>query len=392
MHQDQFVKVFDILDSGYKNWPFAAFGLIAVAAGIVVAALPYILPRFGIPFAIFQSRAAFGFSRYFMLAFGVLWTLGAFALTYSQYHQHELLARQGACQLIEGSVEQFQPQNPSGSGLESFVVSGVQFRYSNAIVTDGFNDTAANGGPIKGGEYLRICYDPHGNVILRLEIRGFTGEVKDYSRAHNFFAQVGANRNVPGTAVNLLFQWIGTAIFVVVLIDFSLITVLFRPYLKAFIRLKRIATGEVAVSAAVQLDRAIKLSNTLIRWDRTDRAIWLRPRGYNLVQVPGMVAKLNLSADERSIASDEIRLSWTLVVICVLFLVGIYSAVTSMPFTNAQARQTAFIGMLLQGAMVVGFFCFVSLRLRRHMDRLVQEALQEIADMTRLGPSYRSER
>jgi len=63
-----------------------------------------------------------------------------------------------------------------------------------------------------------------------------------------------------------------------------------------------------------------------------------------------------------------------------------------MPFTNAQARQTAFIGMLLQGAMVVGFFCFVSLRLRRDMDRLVQEALQEIADMTRLGPSYRSER
>ncbi|MBX9769509.1 MAG: hypothetical protein K2X47_19690 [Bdellovibrionales bacterium] len=55
--------------------------------------------------------------------------------------------------------------------MESFMVSGVRFQYSDYVVTDGFNQTASHGGPISKGAYVRICYDPKGNHILRLEIR-----------------------------------------------------------------------------------------------------------------------------------------------------------------------------------------------------------------------------
>jgi len=39
-----------------------------------------------------------------------------------------------------------------------------------------------NGGPIRSNSYVRIYYDPSGNVILRLEIRDFKGELKDYTK------------------------------------------------------------------------------------------------------------------------------------------------------------------------------------------------------------------
>ena len=73
----------------------------------------------------------------------------------------------------------------AGHASESFSVSGVDFRYSDFNVTDAFNNAASHGGPINANSYVRICYDPQDNAILRLEIRGFEGEVKDYAGWRN---------------------------------------------------------------------------------------------------------------------------------------------------------------------------------------------------------------
>jgi len=56
----------------------------------------------------------------------------------------------------------------TGHADESFNVAGVHFRYSDFGATDAFNNTASHGGPITKDSYVRICYDPSGNAILRL--------------------------------------------------------------------------------------------------------------------------------------------------------------------------------------------------------------------------------
>lgn len=59
----------------------------------------------------------------------------------------------------------------AGPANESFSVSDVPFRYSDSVLTRGFNNTACHGGPISADSYLRIYYDPANKVILRLEIQ-----------------------------------------------------------------------------------------------------------------------------------------------------------------------------------------------------------------------------
>jgi len=80
--------------------------------------------------------------------------------------------------MVEGPVERFKPMPRAGHAMESFSVQGVEFRYSDFVVTGAFNNTAAYGGPVSEGKYARICYDPAGNAILRLEIGEASGPAK----------------------------------------------------------------------------------------------------------------------------------------------------------------------------------------------------------------------
>jgi hypothetical protein len=110
-----------------------------------------------------------------LLGIGALWTVQSSYLTYSAYLSGKSLAEQSDCRIVEGPVQNFVPMPASGHGQESFSVAGVPFSYSDFRITGGFNTTAYRGGPVKGDSYLRICYHPSGNVILRLEMRDFQG-------------------------------------------------------------------------------------------------------------------------------------------------------------------------------------------------------------------------
>jgi hypothetical protein len=164
MSSDHFVKVFDVLDSGFKDWYFSAFGLIFVLIGVGVALSP-------------ERR---GFFRYGMLGFAILWTTASFLATFAAHLRHKELAQENFCSVVEGPIEHFIPMPSGGHAQESFSVSGVPFNYSDFMSTDAFNNAASYGGPIKSDSYVRICYDPSENAILRLEIRDFKGKLKDY--------------------------------------------------------------------------------------------------------------------------------------------------------------------------------------------------------------------
>lgn len=92
--------------------------------------------------------------------------------------------QENQCRIVEGPVEHFV----TGEKGESFSVAGVDFKYSDYVITDGFNNTSSHDGPINSSSYVRICYDPKDYAILRLEIRDFKGEVKDYSKVDNIFS------------------------------------------------------------------------------------------------------------------------------------------------------------------------------------------------------------
>ena len=164
MHSGQFLEVFDVAKSGYKDWTFPAFGLIFVAVGVLFFFSPFL----GIPFIRMKAGILF---RVAFLAFAILWAGASFFSTYSKYLRHRRLADDNTCSSVEGPVQDFVPMPWTGHAMERFSVSGVRFAYSDYVITDGFNTTSSHGGPITADSYVRICYDPADHAILRLEIR-----------------------------------------------------------------------------------------------------------------------------------------------------------------------------------------------------------------------------
>jgi len=145
MPTDHFVTVFDVLQSGFKDWQFSAFGLIFVAIGTAFFLSPRIIGAIGIPYLNVPSLGR-KFFRYSFLGFAILWTATSFIFTYSAYHRHKTLAQDDRCLVVEGPVENFVPMPHAGHADESFTVGGVRFAYSDYGVSDGFNNTSSHGG------------------------------------------------------------------------------------------------------------------------------------------------------------------------------------------------------------------------------------------------------
>jgi hypothetical protein len=103
-----------------------------------------------------------------VVAFGIL---GIVSLLFRNVPQPSELAaayRAGRCDVVEGVVTQFHPMPVTGHDVESFVVAGKRFRYSDYIHRAGFNQTSSHGGPIHEGVLVRIHF--LGEDIAKLEI------------------------------------------------------------------------------------------------------------------------------------------------------------------------------------------------------------------------------
>jgi hypothetical protein len=160
-----FVTVFNAAEAGYRNWWFPAFGLIFIVLGIF-------LPKLIKAGLISQKRAVQPWFRSLLLVFSTFWTAMAFAITYQDYLASREILLSGHTEYVEGSVQNFI-EMPFKS--ESFTVNEVPFRYSDNIVTAGFNHTSSYGGPVRSAQYVRIWFRRQkavsGNEILKLQIK-----------------------------------------------------------------------------------------------------------------------------------------------------------------------------------------------------------------------------
>src|SRR5947209_3961795 len=162
MEPVEYHTVFDVTTAGFRSWSFSAFGLIFVAAGLL---LPLLI-RAGVVRK--TSPTVDRWFPRFVLGFAILWTSGSFLSTYGDYRS-AVDAMQGRhVQVVEGVVTAFHPMPASGHAMESFAVAGVKFAYSDYVITAGFNQTASHGGPIRQGLPVRIWHS--NGEILRLDI------------------------------------------------------------------------------------------------------------------------------------------------------------------------------------------------------------------------------
>lgn len=160
-----FYTVFDLAQSGYRNWWFPGSGLIFIFVG--AALIPARGPIKKLVSVGFRGTARrFG---WFMFLFALVWTTGCFLLTYSDYLALKHAEEAGRFRIVEGEVQDFHPMPYEGHTDENFEVNGVRFAYSDYTISAGFNNTASHGGPIRQGLPVRISY--YGRSILRLEIR-----------------------------------------------------------------------------------------------------------------------------------------------------------------------------------------------------------------------------
>jgi len=161
MAPENFTLIFDVTQEGYRQWTFPAIGLILMAAGLCVLVYQYLRP----------PRRFKTYSRVYPIIFvslALVWTLGAFAITFGDYAILRNAVRDGRCEIVEGTISNFVPMPYEGHAMEHFVVNGHYFEYSDFRVTAGFNRTQSNGGPLAEGRRVRICHV--GGEIARLEV------------------------------------------------------------------------------------------------------------------------------------------------------------------------------------------------------------------------------
>lgn len=143
--------LFDLNQNGYAAWWFPAFGLVfVVATGGLVK---------------WRRRASYRIG----LGLAALWTIAAFLVTYRDYRGAVWKLQTGDYAVVEGPVTDYEARPAEGWGqkTEAFRVGGKRFEYHGAVVTPGFHQMAAQGGPIREGLKVRITYS--GADILRLE-------------------------------------------------------------------------------------------------------------------------------------------------------------------------------------------------------------------------------
>jgi hypothetical protein len=370
MRPGSFLTVFDAGVAGFKDWYFPAFGLIFVAVGGVFIFAPRILRATGIPLVNFRSWG-FTFFRFGFAGFGLLWTLMAFAGIYSAYARHQSLLHGTGCRVVEGTIDDFVPMPASGHATEHFTVGGVPFSYSDYIMTDAFNNASSLGGPVRAGQYVRVCYDPRDFAILRLDIRDFKGSVPDYAHAPAFPPPV-AVPSAQGAPPLPFFSQLFVPLY---FLDFLGLFLLFPPYLATFFRSKPMQTTAPIHPRLWAPALRFKLRNTLLRWDEARNVFWLRPRGFNIFLVPLMAAQLEVDPSRSAVTSYRLMLSSGFPVVLLFFFAGAFVLMfNTLPKGNWAPE--IFLGVFAAVAVPMGIF-----RLRRTRERmrmLVEEALPEL--------------
>lgn len=78
----------------------------------------------------------------------------------------------GKYEIIEGYVEDFKPGSSTDNKMEGFSINGICFKYSDGVISGGYNRTINHGGVIRGnGQHIKIAYIDYetSNQIIYIE-------------------------------------------------------------------------------------------------------------------------------------------------------------------------------------------------------------------------------
>lgn len=150
-------KIFDAGTAVYWQWVFALLGVPFLVAGVALLRAYRATPT--------PEKRPLGCLA---VVVGLIFPISSVRLTYSEYQDLKSSLERGRFIVVEGAVEDFDPKLPGERGMETFVVAGRRYAYTDAALTAAFNQTRAKGGPIEAGLRVRIA-DVDGK-IARLEI------------------------------------------------------------------------------------------------------------------------------------------------------------------------------------------------------------------------------
>lgn len=152
--------IFDVTQAGYKNWGFPAAGLgMALAVWVLASVSKNWSPK---------PRSNYRLSRIVGGTFCLVWSIGVFCITFSDYVHLRTALTSGNYEKIEGTVTDFVPQAIGDHEPESFRVNGRRFSYSYSSPIAGFNQTHTHDGPIHEGQQVRLAVV--GDEIARVEV------------------------------------------------------------------------------------------------------------------------------------------------------------------------------------------------------------------------------
>ena len=154
------------------EWWFPALGLLFIAMGLLLWRFRHRMQSWWHgPFAR-SPKWRTGWCL-FWLGFSIVWTTFATISVFGHYFQVQRAVRAGSAAIVEGPIEDFHPMPYNGHDTERFTVQGVHFAYSECEMSPFFKHTSSRGGPIRGGQLVRIHY--LGTIecgsILKLEIK-----------------------------------------------------------------------------------------------------------------------------------------------------------------------------------------------------------------------------
>jgi hypothetical protein len=152
---------FDLINVGYRYWWLVLAGCAASLVGVLFVA-------FRKQVAAISSRKYPEFVPFAFLGTVVSVTLLFAGSSYSAYANLRQAELDGKVMSVEGIVANFTPMQRGRGNFETFTVDGSRFRYSDAVLSPGFNTSSLYGGPIRSGRYVRILH--RGNDIAKLEI------------------------------------------------------------------------------------------------------------------------------------------------------------------------------------------------------------------------------
>ncbi|MES2041262.1 MAG: hypothetical protein V4495_25880 [Pseudomonadota bacterium] len=162
--------IFDITQTAWTD-TLNLFPIIPMVAGAVMIGINKSRKRQGLPAYTWSSRSdkPAPFLPYFFLGVGLFFTALIFKNSYFGYAKLRSEYEGGKCEVIEGKVENFHAgENIKGVPAESFDIKQKQFSYFDKSDRAAFHQTAANGGPIRENQQLRIAHCD--GAIVRLEI------------------------------------------------------------------------------------------------------------------------------------------------------------------------------------------------------------------------------